>query len=156
MRCIVHETVGVHMCTRDKKIAEIDRFFREISDFGGAGKDFGVEKSDGKKSRKNWDKSVIFRRFFGKGPIFVDFSGRAVHARRRRVRADIIFDKSAINSKYQRFFGVFRHFFGDFSLILLALGYFSVFDLTVQISSAFFEKSKGYIFDQTVDFKSEA
>ena len=40
--------------------------------------------------------------------------------------------------------------------MLLALGYFSVFDLTVQISSAFFEKSNGYIFDPTVDFKSEA
>ena len=56
---------------------------------------------------KNRDKSTIFRRFFGKGPIFADFSGRAVHARRRSVRADIIFDKSAINSKYWRFFGDF-------------------------------------------------
>ena len=56
---------------------------------------------------------------------------------------------SAIKSKYRRFFGVF-------SGILLALGYFSVFDLTVQISSAFFEKSNGYIFYPTVDFKSEA
>ena len=71
---------------RDKKIAEIGRFFGEISDFGGAGKDFVVEKSDGKKSGKNRDKSVIFGRFFGKGPIFADFSGRAVHAWRRRVR----------------------------------------------------------------------
>ena len=43
--------------TRDKKIAEIDRFFGEKSDFGGPGKDFVVEKSDGKKSAKN-------RRFF--------------------------------------------------------------------------------------------
>ena len=57
--------------TRDKKIAEIGRFFGEISDFGGAGKDFGVEKSDGKKSGENRDKSAIFRkradfcRFFG-------------------------------------------------------------------------------------------
>ena len=43
--------------TRDKKIAEIGRFFGEKSDFGGPGKDFAVEKSDGKKSAKN-------RRFF--------------------------------------------------------------------------------------------
>ena len=100
---------------RDKKIAEISRFFGEISDFGGAGKDFGVEKSDGKKSSKNQDKSVIFLQFFGKGQIFADFSGRAAYTRRRRVWADIITDLSAINSKYRRFFGVFRCFFEDFS-----------------------------------------
>ena len=41
----------------DKKIAEIGRFLGEKSDFGGPGKDFAVEKSDGKKSAKN-------RRFF--------------------------------------------------------------------------------------------
>ena len=102
---------------------------------------------------KNRTKLGINRRFFGKGPIFSDFSGRAVHARRRRVWTDIIADLSAINSKYRRFLGAFC---GVFSGILLALGYFSVFDLTVQISSVFFEKSNGYIFDPTVDFKSEA
>ena len=111
-----------------------------------------MEKLDGKKSNKNRDKSTIFRRFFGKGPIFSDFSGRAVHARRRRVWTDIIADLSAINSKYWLFSVFFRRFFGDFA----ALGYFSVFDMTVQISFAFFEKSNGYIFDPTVDFKSEA
>ena len=100
---------------RTKKIAEIGRFLGEKSDFGGTGKYFGVEKWDGKKSGKNRDKSGIFRRFFGKGPIFADFSGYAVHVRRRHVRANIIFDKSAINSKYRCFFGVFRRFFGDFS-----------------------------------------
>ena len=98
---------------------------------------------------KNRTKIGINRRFFGKGPIFSDLSGRAVHGRRRRVWTYIIADLSAINSKYQRFFGFF-------SRILLALGYFSVFDLTVQISSAFFEKSNGYIFYPTVDFKSES
>ena len=36
---------------RDKKIAEIDRFFGEKSDFGGPGKDFAVEKSE-KKNRR--------------------------------------------------------------------------------------------------------
>ena len=63
-----------------------------------------MEKSDGKKSDKNRDKSAIFRRFFGKGPIFSDLSGRAVHARRRRVLTDIIADVSTINSKYRSFF----------------------------------------------------
>ena len=73
----------------------------------------GLEKILGGKNRmeKNRDKSAIFRRFFGKGPIFADFSGRAIHARRRRVRADIIADKSAINSKYRRFSAFFRGFF---------------------------------------------
>ena len=61
-----------------------------------------------------WQKIGINRRFFGKGPIFADFSGRAVHARRRRVRADIIADLSAINSKYRLFFGVFGLFLGIF------------------------------------------
>ena len=77
----------------------------------------GLEKILRWKNRmaKNRDKSVIFRRFFGKGPIFSDFSGRPVHTRRRRVRTDIIADLSAINSKYRRFFGVFRRFFGDFA-----------------------------------------
>ena len=37
----------------DKKIADFDRFFGEISDFGGAGKDIGMEKSEIKKSTKN-------------------------------------------------------------------------------------------------------
>ena len=41
----------------DKKIGFFDRFFDEKSVFGGAGKDFRVEKSEGKKSAKN-------RRFF--------------------------------------------------------------------------------------------
>ena len=41
----------------DKKIADFGRFFGEISDFGGAGKDIGMEKSEIKKSAKN-------RRFF--------------------------------------------------------------------------------------------
>ena len=60
---------------------------------------------------------------------------------------------------FRRFIGeklkkapIFRRFFG----IILALRFFSVFDLTVQISSTFSEKSNGYIFDPTVDFKSEA
>ena len=34
----------------DKKIADFGRFFREKSDFGGAGKDIGMEKSE-KKNR---------------------------------------------------------------------------------------------------------
>ena len=41
----------------DKKIADFGRFFREKSDFDGAGKDIGMEKSEEKKSVKN-------RRFF--------------------------------------------------------------------------------------------
>ena len=34
----------------DKKIADFVRFFGEKSDFGGAEKDFGMEKSEIKKS----------------------------------------------------------------------------------------------------------
>ena len=64
---------------------------------------------------KNRGKIGKNRRFFGKGPIFADFSASAVHARLRRVRADIIVDLSAINSKYSQFFGVFQLFFEDFS-----------------------------------------
>ena len=47
--------------TKDKKIADFGRFFGEKSDFDATGKDFGVEKSDGKKSWKNREKSPIFR-----------------------------------------------------------------------------------------------
>ena len=43
--------------TMDKKIADFGQFFGEKSDFGGAGKDIGMEKSGKKKSAKN-------RRFF--------------------------------------------------------------------------------------------
>ena len=72
-----------------------------------------------------------------------------MHAPGRRIGADFFVDLSAINSKNRRKIG-------DFSGIILALGYFSIFDLTVQISSIFLEKSNGYIFYPTVDFKSEA
>ena len=41
----------------DKKIADFGRFFGEISDFGGVGKDIEMKKSEIKKSAKN-------RRFF--------------------------------------------------------------------------------------------
>ena len=64
---------------------------------------------------KNREKIMINQRFFEKGLIFTDFSGHAVHARRRRVRTNIIADLLVINSKYRRFFGIFRRFFGDFS-----------------------------------------
>ena len=66
--------------TRDKKIAEIGRFFGEKSDFGGPGKDFAVEKSTEKISEKNRrffaeksKNSDIFPKksdFFRKNPIF--------------------------------------------------------------------------------------
>ena len=51
------------MCvvTKDKKIDFFDRFFGEKLVFGGAGKDFRVEKSSAKKSVKNRGKSPIFR-----------------------------------------------------------------------------------------------
>ena len=55
---------------KDKKIADFGRFFGEKSDFGAAGKDFRVEKSDGKKS---WKNHRFFSDFFEKGrflPIF--------------------------------------------------------------------------------------
>ena len=54
---------------REQKIAEILRFFGEKSDVSGPGKENAVEKSNGRKSEKNRDKSAIFRRFFGNGPI---------------------------------------------------------------------------------------
>ena len=41
-------------------------------------------------------------------------------------------------------------------MMILTLRLFLVFDLTVQILSVFLEESNDYIFDQTVDFKSEA
>ena len=43
--------------TMEQKIADFGRFFGEKSDFDGAKKDFGMEKSGVKKSEKN-------RRFF--------------------------------------------------------------------------------------------
>ena len=36
----------------DKKIADFDRFLGEKSDFGGAGKDIGMKKSEEKNRRK--------------------------------------------------------------------------------------------------------
>ena len=52
-------TILCKVCSgnKDKKIANFGRFFGEKSDFGGVGKDFGMEKSGVKKSEKN-------RRFF--------------------------------------------------------------------------------------------
>ena len=100
----------------DKKIADFGQFLGEKTDFVGAGKDFGVEKSSGKKSWKNWEKSAIFCQFFRKGPIFADFSANDVHALWRRVRAAIIVDLLTINSKNRRFFGFFSAFFREFFL----------------------------------------
>ena len=97
----------LYIAIREQKIAEIGRFFGEKSYIGGPGKETAMEKSNSRKSEKNRDKSAIFRRFFGIGPIFPALSGRAVHARRRRVWTDFIGDKSAINSKFRRFFGDF-------------------------------------------------
>ena len=37
----------------DQKIADFGRFFGEKSDFGCAGKDFGIEKLGVKKAEKN-------------------------------------------------------------------------------------------------------
>ena len=47
----------------DKKITDFGRFFGEKSDFGGAGKDIGMKKSE----KKIGEKSSIF-------PIKTDFS----------------------------------------------------------------------------------
>ena len=52
--------------SNDKKIDFFGRFFCEKSVFGGAGKDFRVEKSSAKKSVKNREKSPIFRQKIGK------------------------------------------------------------------------------------------
>ena len=108
-----------------------------------------MEKSNCRKSTKNRDKSAIFRERVD----FCSFVGpccaRAEEVRLGRFYRRFIGDKFKIST-------FSRRFFGDLSGIFLALGFFSAFDLTVQISSAFFEKSNGYIFDPTVDFKSEA
>ena len=49
--------LSYHILSMEQKIADFGRFFGEKSDFGGAGKDFGMEKSGVKKLEKN-------RRFF--------------------------------------------------------------------------------------------
>ena len=54
----------------DKKIADFGRFFEEKSDFGGAGKDIGMEKS-GKKNRRKIADFSDKNKFF---PIKTDFS----------------------------------------------------------------------------------
>ena len=99
---------------REKNFAEIGRFLEEKSEIGGPGKEMAVEKSNGKKSVKNRDKSAKNRRFFGKERFFQLLLGRAVHARSRRVGTDNIADLSAIKSKYRVFSAYFRRFFGDF------------------------------------------
>ena len=58
--------IYIYIMIKDKKIGKSRRFFGEISFFGGAGKDFRVEKSFAKKSEKNRNKSPIFRRKIGK------------------------------------------------------------------------------------------
>ena len=55
-------TLVKRISSKDKKIDFFGRFFGEKSVFGGAGKDFRVEKSSAKKSVKNREKSSIFRR----------------------------------------------------------------------------------------------
>ena len=62
----------VYACM-DKKIADFGQFFGEKSDFGGAGKDIGMEKS----GKKIGEKSPIFpikTDFPRKKPIKTDFS----------------------------------------------------------------------------------
>ena len=54
----------------NKKITDFDLFFGEKSDFGGAGKDIGMEKSEEKNRRKIADFSDK-NRFF---PIKTDIS----------------------------------------------------------------------------------
>ena len=71
-----------------------------------------------------------------------------MHALVRRVAKEEIGYLSPIN----------RLFFADFfrkNLEILAIILFYVFDLTVQISSAFLKESNCYIFYETVDFKSK-
>ena len=88
---------------------------------------------------KNREKSSIFRHVIYKrlgGASGLPFS--SIYRREIQKIADF-------SAFYRRFFG-----------IIMALRFFSVFDLTVQILSAFFEKSNGYIFYPMVDFKSEA
>ena len=61
------------LMSKDKKIGKNRRFFGEKSFFGGAGKDFRVEKSFAKKSEKIADFSTKNRKipiFSRKIPIF--------------------------------------------------------------------------------------
>ena len=59
--------------SRDKKIAEIGRYFGEKSDFGGPGKDFAVEKSGKKNRRKIADFSDKNRFISEKNRFFLEF-----------------------------------------------------------------------------------
>ena len=55
---------------KDKKIVFFGRFFGEKSVFGGAGKDFWVEKSSAKKIGKKSEKIADFSAKNRKNPIF--------------------------------------------------------------------------------------
>ena len=48
--------------TREQNFSEIGRFFGEKSEIGRPGKETAVEKSNGKKSAKNRDKSAKNRK----------------------------------------------------------------------------------------------
>ena len=103
-------------------------------------------------SEKN-RKSPIFLWKNRKSPIFL-WKNRTSAARAGR-RVDganfrrIFGEKLVLSPIYRRFIG---RFFGKSWLLRLLV----TFDPTVQICSAFFLKSNGYIFYPTVDFKSKA
>ena len=67
------------LVSKDKKIDFFGQFFGEKSIFGGAGKDFRVEKSFAKKSGKIADFSAKNRKnsiFSRKNPIFPEIWGK--------------------------------------------------------------------------------
>ena len=63
---VTHEITLISFKPRTKKSEKIVDFSAKNRFFGGAGKDFRVEKSFAKKSEKNRKKSPIFRRKIGK------------------------------------------------------------------------------------------
>ena len=75
---------------RTKKNDFFSRFFGEKSVFGGAGKDFRVEKSSAKKSVKNRQKSPIFRQKTDIFPKKSDFFRNLYKLYFRSLRGEIL------------------------------------------------------------------
>ena len=110
-------------------------------------------KLDWKKNRPKIGFIGDFSEKNRKSPIFL-WKNRTSAARAGR-RVD--------GANCRRFFGeklvlspIYRQFIGRFFGKSWPLRLLVTFDPTVQICSAFFLKSNGYIFDPTVDFKSKA
>ena len=140
----------------DKNFGKIGRKIAEISFFGEPRKEKRMENSSARKIGKKSGLSAIFRRKIGNFRFFGGKIGCVQHALEGgltegkiaffRREVEFIADKSSI---YQPFF---RKNPGKSWPIRFLIP----FDPTVQICSACFLKSNGYIFYPKVDFKSKA